>query len=112
MALFLVTGEYVETGALLPPQQVVQVVEHMVFPSFEAMAKLEEQKKILAGGLVTGARAGAFIMEAASNSEVSRMLMELPFWGVIKWDVTPLDTFRERLAEERKTIERLKQNIK
>jgi len=112
MALFLVIGEYVETGALLPPQQVVQVLEHRIFPSFEGLVKLEEQKKILAGGMVTGARAGAFIMEAASNSEISRMLMELPFWGIVKWDVKPLDTYRERLAEERKIVERLKQSIR
>src|ERR1700756_3900982 len=109
MALFLVTGEYVEPGPLLPPQQVVQVVENAVFPSFEAIAKLQDQKKILAGGLLTGARAGVFIMEAASSLDVSRMLLELPFWGMVKWDVKPLDPVRERLAEERKSIDHLKQ---
>lgn len=112
MAMYLVTGEYVEPGPLLPPPQVVQMVENAILPSFEALAKLAEQKKILAGGLVSGARSGAFIVEAASNVDVSRMLLELPFWGVVKWDVTRLEGFRERAAEERKSIDRLKQMLK
>ena len=112
MPLYLVTAKYVEPGPLLPPQNAVPMIEHLVLPSFEAMEKLTKQKKILAGGLVAGARAGAFIMEAANNAEVSKILMELPFWGVVKFDVTPLETFRERLTEERKTVERLKNFLK
>jgi hypothetical protein len=112
MALYLVIGDYVEPGPLLPPPQVVQMVESIVLPSFEAMEKLEKEKTIVAGGLVSGARSGAFIVEAASNAAVSRILMELPFWGVVKWKVTPLESFGERLAGERKSIERLKQSLK
>jgi hypothetical protein len=112
MALFLVTGSYIDPGPLLPPQQVVPMMEQMVFPSMEAVAKLQDQKKILAGGLVTGERALAFMLEAASNIEVSRLLVELPFWGIVKWDVKPLDPIRERVVEERKGIDHLKQMLK
>lgn len=112
MAMYLVMGDYVEPGPLLPPQQVVQMVENAVLPSFEMMHKLAEQKKIVAGGLVSGARSGAFIVEAASNIEVTRMLMELPFWGIVEWKVMPLESFRERAAEEKKSIEQLKQHLK
>jgi hypothetical protein len=112
MALYLVTAEYVEPGPLLPPQQVVQMVESIILPSFEALEELARQKKIVAGGLVSGARSGAFILDAASNAEVSRILMELPFWGVVKWDVTPLESFRERHTEERNSIERIKKSLK
>jgi hypothetical protein len=112
MSQYLVTAEYVEPGPLLPPQHVIPMVENAVLPSFEAMEKLMKQKKILAGGLISGARAGAFIMEAESNAEVSRILMELPMWGIVTWKVTPLESFRERLTEERKAIDRLKKMIK
>ena len=78
------------------------------FPSFEALAKLEEQKKILGGGIVAGARDGAFVVEVASNSELNRLLQELPFWGIVKWTATPLQTFRERAADEKNAIERIK----
>ena len=56
----------------------------MFFSSFEALAKLEEERKILGGGIVAVARAGAFVVELASNSELNRLLQELPFWGVVK----------------------------
>ena len=46
---YLVTGEYVDPGPLLPSQGVVQLVEQLIIPSFEALAKLEDEKKILGG---------------------------------------------------------------
>jgi hypothetical protein len=111
MARYLVTGEYVDPGPLLPPEQLVQMLEQMVLPSFEALAKLEEQKKVL-GGIVCGARAGAFIVDVASNTELNQLLQELPFWGIVKWTSTPLQTFRERAVDESKAIDRIKASIK
>jgi hypothetical protein len=112
MGMYLVTGKYVEPGPLLPPEGVVQMVENAVLPSFEMLAKLADEKKVLAGGLVTGAREGVFIVEAASNLEVSRTLMGLPFWGLVEWNVTPLESFRERATEERGSIENLKKMLR
>jgi hypothetical protein len=112
MARYLVTGEYVDPGPMLPPQQLVQLIEQMVLPSFEALAKLEEQRKILGGGIVAGARAGAFIVEVGSNSELNRLLQELPFWGIVKWTATPLQTFRERAADEKNVVERIKASVR
>jgi hypothetical protein len=40
---------------MLPPQQLEQLIEKIVLPSFEALAKLKEEKKILDGGIVAGA---------------------------------------------------------
>lgn len=111
MARYLVTGEYVDPGPLLPPQQLVQMVEQMVLPSFEMLARLEEQKKILGGGIVAGARAGAFIVDVASNSELNQLLQELPFWGIVKWTAKPLQTFRERAADEKKAMDRIKASV-
>ena len=42
---YLVTAEYVDPGPLLPPQQLAQLIEQLVIPSFEALAKLEDEKK-------------------------------------------------------------------
>ena len=105
---YLVVGEYVDPGPLLPPQQVVQLVEQLVIPSFEALAKLEDEKKILGGGILVGARGGAFILDVASEDEANRILEDLPFWGVVKWTLTPLQGFRQRAADERPRVERLK----
>jgi hypothetical protein len=67
MAMYLVTGEYVDPGPLLPPQQVVKMLEQLVIPSFDALSKLEKEKKILGGGIIAGARAAAFIVNVASK---------------------------------------------
>lgn len=112
MARYLVTGEYVEPGPLLPPEQLAQMVEQLVLPSFEALAKLERQKKVLAGGIVCGGRAGAFIVDVASNSELNQLLQGLPFWGIVKWTSTPLQTFTERAADEKKAMDQIKASAK
>ena len=78
MARFLVTGEYVDPGPMLPPQQLVHVIEKLAIPSFEALAKLEEQRKILGGGIFAGARAGAFVADVPSNSELNNCFKNCP----------------------------------
>lgn len=112
MALYLVVGEYIDPGAMLPPQGVVHVVEQAVLPSFEALAKLQDQKKILAGGIYSGARGGAFVMDVADNNEANLLLMSLPFWGLVKWTVTPMQSFRDRGRDEGNLIAQLKATLK
>jgi hypothetical protein len=112
MARYLVTGEYVDPGPLLPLEQLVQMIEQMVLPSFDALAKLEDQKKVLGGGILCGARAGAFIVDVGSNTELNQLLQGLPFWGIVKWTSTPLQTFRERAADERKAMDQIKASVK
>jgi hypothetical protein len=105
---YLAIAEYVEPGPLLPPQQVAQMVERLIIPSFEALAKLEDEKKVLGGGVNVGARGGAFILEVASEDEANRVLQSLPFWGLIKWTITPLQGFRQRAADQRAMLQQLK----
>ena len=52
---YLVHGEFVDPGALLPPQQLGQIVENAVIPSLETLAK---DKRVLAGGILAGTRVG------------------------------------------------------
>ena len=105
---YLVTLEFIDPGSLIPPQQFAQVVENVVVPSLETIAKLEAEKKILAAGVLAGARAGVLIVEAASHEELTELLLSLPFWGLCKWDVTPLTSFKHRAETERQLAERLK----
>jgi hypothetical protein len=71
--------------------------------------KLEAEKKILAGGLPVADRAFVFIMEASSNEEADQLLRNIPAWGVLKWKVTPLQSFGGRATQERKVLAELKQ---
>ncbi|WP_221249088.1 muconolactone Delta-isomerase family protein [Desulfuromonas versatilis] len=86
-------------------------MERTILPSFDALIRLEEQKKILAGGLPLGDRAFVFIVEAASNEEVDRMLRTIPMWGALKWSVTPLQSFAGRAGQEREIVEQIKKSL-
>ena len=109
---YLVTMELIGTVPVASPQELVQWMEQTVIPSEEAAMKLEAEGKILAGGDLSGRRGWAFIMEAASNEELSRLLMGIPEWPFLKVDVTPLESFGERLAQTREGLERLKATLK
>ena len=103
---YLVTGS--EGPGFASPEEAVEILEEVVLPTFDALMKLEAQKKIVAGGLPVGDRAFVFIAEAASNEELDRLLRGLPAWGVLEWHVTPLQSFAGRAAQERDVVKRFK----
>jgi hypothetical protein len=106
---FLVTGEWVEVGALLPPQQLVPVMDGAVLPSLETFVQWEREGRIH-GGILAGQRAGAFVLEAASAEEAGDLLSSLPFWGLVKWQVTALQSFASTAARDRAATERARQH--
>ncbi len=89
-------------------EEAVSVLQEIILPSFDKLIGLEKKKKILAGGLPVGDRAFVFIAEAASNEELDQLLRELPMWGALDWEVTPLQTFAGRAAQERNIVRELK----
>ena len=103
---YLVTGY--DGPGFATPQQALEMLENLVLPSLDALNKLQAEKRILAGGLKVGERAFVFIAEAESNEKLDRMLREIPFWGLVKWQVTPLEGFDTRAAEERDMTARLR----
>jgi muconolactone delta-isomerase len=105
---YLVHGEIVDPGYPVPPQQFAQYLESLVIPSVERLVKLEAEGKVLAGGAPAGTRGTAFIIEAASNDEVGEILMSLPFWALLKWQVTPLESWQSRLNRVRHILEQVK----
>src|SRR5712691_7135929 len=102
--LYLVQGELVETEYVLPPQQFAEYVENRVVPYWEAMTKLEAEGKVRAGGVPAGSRSATFIVDAASNDEVTEILVSLPIWAWCKWQVTPLESFQHRLNQSRQVL--------
>ena len=103
---YLVSGS--EGPGFASPEEAVEILEEVVLPTFDALMKLEAQKKIAAGGLPVGDRAFIFIVEAASNEELDRLLRSIPAWGVLEWHVTPLQSFAGRAAQERDVVKRFK----
>ena len=105
---YLVNMESIETG-LLPPQQMAELMERKILPSIEAVVKLEGEKKILAGGGLVGKRAGVVIIEADSNEEVDQIITGLPFSGLMKVEVIPLQSFSKVAAKARENLKQIKE---
>ncbi|QQS48220.1 MAG: hypothetical protein IPM66_06150 [Acidobacteriota bacterium] len=105
---YLVTMEFVEPGPLFSAQQLGRMVEQMVLPSFELLAGLMVEGKVVAGGIPAGTRTAMFIVEAASHDELDQIVEGIPFWAVMKTTVTPLQSFAKRAANDRALIERIK----
>ena len=87
--MFLVLGEYIDPGALVPPDQALNVVEQVVVPSFQMFAQLAQQGK-LKGGIYPGERAGGFVIDVESYEELDSIMNHSPFFGLVKWTVKPL----------------------
>lgn len=103
---FLVTGEAIDVGPVLPPAQVAQLVENVVNPSLEMITQWEQQGKAT-GGIHVGERHGILLIDADSPEEVHTMLAGLPFWGVTRWQVQPLVSIRTAIDQNRQNIQRI-----
>ena len=104
---YLVTAE--ATGAMpnIAPQQVAQMLDTVVVPSLEMLAKWEREGRIH-GGSFAGRRGGCMIIDAASNEELADLLMTLPFWGLQDWKITPLSSNEAAVKRVREMSQRLK----
>jgi hypothetical protein len=50
-------------------------------------------------------------VEADSPTELDSLLMEIPFWGIVKTKVTPLQGFEDRQDQDRQFAEQLEQSL-
>jgi muconolactone delta-isomerase len=108
---YLVTMDFVDPGPLLPVQQYVGMMRQAVLPGHKALLNLKSEGKILAGGYPVGERAIAFIVEADSPKELDSLLMEIPFWGITKTKVTPLQDLEDRHEQDRRGTEQMEQSL-
>jgi|SRR5215207_2862706 len=108
---YLVTGEYVEPGPLLSPDQLVGMMRQAILPAHDALTNLISEGKIIAGGYAVGERAGAFILEAESNEDVDSLLHSLPNWGLVRFKVTALEAIEGRRERDRHFTEQLEQTL-
>ncbi|MGZ8472930.1 MAG: muconolactone Delta-isomerase family protein [Candidatus Deferrimicrobiaceae bacterium] len=103
--LYLVEFEATEAGAPTTRDQAIELLDKLVIPTLEKLAK---DGRIRAGGLLVGARAGAFVVAARSHDEVTEFVRALPSWGVMGWKVTPLESFAHRADLEKKVVQELR----
>ena len=91
---YLVKGEFIEEyTAGKPAEESFKWIEMVVHPSLEMLENQMKEGKIT-GGLAAGDRVGYMIIDAPSNVAVGEWLRSFPFWGALKWTVTPLQSFK------------------
>jgi len=90
------------------PQEGKVFIEQMILPTLQLCKKLESEKKIIAGGPVSGSIALSLIVSAESDYELDGLITSLPVWPLMETTVTPLGTFDIRAQEVRARLEQLK----
>ena len=101
---YLVEAENID--GLVQMKDVPDYVISLVLPSYEMLINLETEGKIK-GGLIAGQRAGVFIIDADSNEDLGKKLRSLPFWGMVKWKTTALQSFKSALEQDGNIIKAL-----
>lgn len=93
---YLVQLRLISPARPMTPQDGIAFIEQFIFPTLELCKKLERDKKIVAGGPVSGAVALALIINAGSAKELDDLITSLPVWPRMETDVTPLTSFEAR----------------
>jgi hypothetical protein len=94
------------------PQEEAAFIEGYIFPSLEMWKKLEGEKKILAGGPMSGIIGMALIVNADSAQELDELVESLPVWPLMETALIPLTTFHTRIATVRPRLERLRASLR
>jgi muconolactone delta-isomerase len=89
----------------------IAFIEEFIVPTLELCKKLQEEKKILAGGPVSGAVALALIVNAESARELDDLITALPIWPRMETQVIPLTTFDARLQSVLHLLEKFKAQV-
>ncbi|MEJ2688771.1 MAG: muconolactone Delta-isomerase family protein [Deltaproteobacteria bacterium] len=90
----------------------INLIEKFIFPTLKQCKKLQEEKKILAGGTISGAISLALIMNAESAQELDKLILSLPIWPLMETQVTPLSTFDARMHSLLPRIEELRAQVR
>lgn len=90
------------------PQEGIVLIEQFILPTLELCKRLETEKRIVAGGPVSGAVALSLIVSAESVQELDDLITSLPVRQRMETTVTPLTTFDARMQTVRARLEQLK----
>lgn len=92
----------------MSPNDGIGFIEELILPTLERCKKLQEDKRILAGGPMSGTVALALIVTAGSAQELDDLVTSLPVWPRMETEVIPLTTFDERRQSVLSKLQELK----
>jgi muconolactone delta-isomerase len=94
---YLVKLQVSSSARPVSPKDGIEFIEKYIFPTLELCKRLQADKKILAGGPVSGAVALVLIVSAESARELDDLITSLPVWSRMETQVVPLTTFDDRI---------------
>ncbi len=106
---YLVQMTLVAYGRPTTAEEGLTFIEQVIFPTVEMCKKMQEEKKILAGGPISGSIGVAMIVEAGSALELDELIESLPVWPRTETSVTPLTTFEGRISAIRPRLDHLRE---
>jgi muconolactone delta-isomerase len=62
----------------------------MIASTWESLAQLEKNGKVIAGGSLIGQAAGVVIVDVASHEELSELINRLPISAYLDWEIAPM----------------------
>jgi muconolactone delta-isomerase len=90
------------------PQEGIVFIEQFILPTLDLCKRLESEKKIVAGGPLSGAIALSLIVSVESVQELDELITSLPVWPRMETTVTPLSTFDVRIQAVRSRLEQFR----
>jgi hypothetical protein len=97
---YLVTGEFIDPGPLLPPEQLVEMIRQAIVPSHDALTNLKSEGKLIAGGYSVGEGWGVYL-RGRLQRRVGQFIAEFAFLGLLKIKATPLEDVEGRRERDR-----------
>lgn len=108
---YLVQMKLASASRSTTPQEGMVFIEQFVLPTLEMCKKLQDEKRILAGGPLSGTIALALVVSAESIQELDELVSGLPIWPRMETEVIPLTSFEGRMLSLRPRLEQLKARI-
>jgi muconolactone delta-isomerase len=93
---YLVQMKIVSAGRPMSAQEGSVFFDEFIHPTLQLCRKLQDEKKILAGGPISGTIGLVLVVKADSAKELDDLVTSLPVWPRMETEVTPLTTFEDR----------------
>jgi len=109
--VYLVEMNFAPFANLPDPTELIAFIERMALPTFDALGRLEQSGRILAGGTTLAAIGLSFIIRVDSPQELEETMAGLPLWPRAQTRVQPLGSFAWRAAQARQRLAQLKTRV-
>ncbi len=109
---YLVQMRLANSSRATTSQEGIAFIEQFIFPTLELCQKLQDEKKILAGGPTSGAVGLMLVVSVDSSQELDDLITSLPVWPRMETEVIPLTSFEGRKATLRPRLEQLKARVR